>query len=75
MNVILMICICQKPQEVIEYTNTGRPKRKSVAKVSYAEVDDDSEEIDFDKLIEEMEKAEAKYVKLFTFSKYGNNSM
>ncbi len=47
----------------MEYTNTGRPKRKTTKDVKYKSIyesDDDSEDFDFDNLLEKVEAEEEK---------------
>ena len=49
----------QTPEPVVEYTSTGRPKRKVAKEIDYKSMlDDDSETFDFSQLLEKMNAEE-----------------
>ena len=51
---------------VIEYTNSGRPKRRATSRVDYKSMldEDDSETFDFEELLEKMTADEERLVDL-----------
>ncbi|XP_065672954.1 lymphoid-specific helicase isoform X3 [Hydra vulgaris] len=59
-------------EEKVELTPSGRPKRKARTNVKYTE-EDDSQEFDFEKLLEEIEESEKKKKELQVKASVQNN--